>query len=91
MLQKCYIRAMKTISQRELRNENATIIDQVERGETFTVTRRGTPVASLTPYGGDSGLRLIKPARGRLDPSRLRRSDIGGSTQEVLDDLRADR
>ncbi|KJQ55377.1 type II toxin-antitoxin system Phd/YefM family antitoxin [Microbacterium sp. SA39] len=82
---------MKTISQRELRNENASIIDEVELGETFTVTRRGAPVASLTPYTGDAGLRCVKPARNRLDPSKLRRSDVAIPTAEVLDDLRGDR
>ncbi|MFS0895371.1 type II toxin-antitoxin system Phd/YefM family antitoxin [Microbacterium sp. 179-I 3D3 NHS] len=82
---------MKIISQRELRNDNAGIIDEVERGETFTVTRRGTPVASLAPYAAEAGLRCVKPARHRLDPTKLRRSDIATPTAEVLDDLRGER
>jgi prevent-host-death family protein len=39
-----------TISQRELRNDNADIMRRVEQGETFVVTRNGTPVADLTPH-----------------------------------------
>jgi prevent-host-death family protein len=39
----------KTIAQRELRNENAKIIDAVTAGETFVVTRNGEPVAELRP------------------------------------------
>lgn len=39
----------KTIAQRELRNENAKIIDAVAAGETFVVTRNGEPVAELRP------------------------------------------
>lgn len=39
----------KTIAQRELRNENAKVIDAVAAGETFVVTRNGEPVAELRP------------------------------------------
>lgn len=39
----------KTIAQRELRNENAKIIEAVTAGETFVVTRNGEPVAELRP------------------------------------------
>lgn len=40
----------KTIPQRELRNENAKVIEAVTRGETFIVTRNGEPVAELRPF-----------------------------------------
>ena len=39
----------KTIAQRELRNENARIIDAVSAGQSFVVTRNGEPVAELRP------------------------------------------
>lgn len=39
----------RTIGQRELRNDNARIIAAVAAGETFVVTRNGTPVAELGP------------------------------------------
>ena len=39
----------KTIAQRELRNENAKVMDAVAAGETFVVTRNGEPVAELRP------------------------------------------
>jgi len=39
-----------TISQRELRNDNADIMRRVEQGETFVVTRNGTPIADLVPH-----------------------------------------
>ncbi len=46
----CYDSAMtKTIAQRELRNENAKVIEAVTAGETFVVTRNGEPVAELRP------------------------------------------
>lgn len=39
----------KTIPQRDLRNNNAKVIDEVAVGETFVVTRNGEPVAELRP------------------------------------------
>ena len=39
----------KVIPQRDLRNRNAEIIAAVAAGESFIVTRNGTPVAELRP------------------------------------------
>lgn len=39
----------RTIAQRELRNNNAKVIEAVVAGETFVVTRNGEPVAELRP------------------------------------------
>ena len=39
----------KTIAQRELRNDNAKVIEAVTAGETFVITRNGEPVAELRP------------------------------------------
>jgi prevent-host-death family protein len=39
------------IRQRQLVTETAKIMRAVERGERFIVTRRGMPVAELTPIG----------------------------------------
>jgi prevent-host-death family protein len=40
----------RTIPQRELRNQNAQIVDAVAAGETFIITRNGEPVAELRPF-----------------------------------------
>jgi antitoxin (DNA-binding transcriptional repressor) of toxin-antitoxin stability system len=40
---------MKVISQRELRNASAAVMDAVERGESFQITRHGAVVAELQP------------------------------------------
>jgi prevent-host-death family protein len=37
------------ISQRELRNDSGAILRAVERGESFTITRNGTPIGRLIP------------------------------------------
>jgi prevent-host-death family protein len=40
---------MKVITQREFRNNSAAVMDAVEAGETYHVTRNGIPVAELRP------------------------------------------
>lgn len=45
-----YTRDMtRTIAQRDLRNDNAKVIEAVTAGETFIITRNGEPVAELRP------------------------------------------
>jgi prevent-host-death family protein len=39
----------EVITQRELRNDSGEIMRRLDRGETFIVTRNGTPVGELTP------------------------------------------
>lgn len=39
----------RTISQAELRNGSAAIMDELEAGEDFVVTRHGVPVGELRP------------------------------------------
>jgi prevent-host-death family protein len=39
----------REITQRELRNDSGEIMRGVERGESFTITRNGTPVGRLIP------------------------------------------
>ncbi|WP_280444659.1 type II toxin-antitoxin system Phd/YefM family antitoxin [Nocardia brasiliensis] len=40
---------MKVITQREFRNNSAAVMDAVEAGETFRVTRNGVEIAELRP------------------------------------------
>lgn len=68
----------KVIAQRELRNENAKVIDAVTAGETFVVTRNGEPVAELRPIRAGrrtfiSREEVAALAAGvRIDPDRFR-------------------
>ncbi len=41
---------MKTIPQRELRNNSAAVLRRAERGEEFVITVDGRPIAMLIPY-----------------------------------------
>lgn len=85
----CY---MRSISQRELRNSNAEVMRSVEQGETFTVTRRGVPVARLAPIPPETDLRCVRPAvTRRPDYAGRQRVRLSTSSAAVLDDERADR
>jgi prevent-host-death family protein len=65
------------LTQRELRNKSGEIMSALDRGERFVVTRRGVPVADLTPIGrrgpvsADALLNALTTAP-KLDPDRLR-------------------
>ena len=48
---------MRVIGQRELRNDSGAIMRRVELGESFVVTRNGTPVADLVPHDSDGTAR----------------------------------
>jgi prevent-host-death family protein len=39
----------REITQRELRNKSGEIMRQLDRGESFVLTRNGVPVGELTP------------------------------------------
>jgi prevent-host-death family protein len=39
----------RTITQRELRNDSAAVLREVQAGQTIIVTRNGMPVAELRP------------------------------------------
>ena len=82
---------VKTISQRDLRNDNAEIMRGVEDGETYTVTRRGVPVARIEPLRGESGLRCDRPARTRPTFSSMVRVRVATSAEEALTELRGER
>jgi prevent-host-death family protein len=65
------------ITQRELRNDSGEILRRVEGGESFTVTKNGTPVAELVPLRRDrfvSSERVVELFRGAppLDLAALR-------------------
>jgi prevent-host-death family protein len=81
---------VRTISQRELRNDNAEVMRQVERGEMFTVTRRGVPVARLVPID-EPELRCDRQARKRPTYANASRVHLTRPSGEILSDLRGDR
>ena len=80
---------MKTISQRELRNESGKVLRAVELGDSYTVTRRGTPIASLVPL--DSAQPRFIPARKPADFDVAKLKPAAESSGELLEGLRDER
>lgn len=54
----------RTITERELCDETAAVLDAVERGETVTITRDGVPTAELGP---------IEPRKKGMSTGELQR------------------
>lgn len=80
----------RTIAQRELRNDNAKVIDAVESGETFVVTRNGVPVAELRPiqrpprtFVGRAELLALVAAGPHVDPAQFR-ADLDHNVDQRL-------
>jgi prevent-host-death family protein len=68
---------MRIISQRELRNDSARVLREVEAGETLIVSRRGVPVAELRPaaprrFIPRTAIAAAASRAARVDFARLR-------------------
>lgn len=72
----------RVVPQRELRNNNAKVMDAVIAGETFLVTRNGEQVAELRPL--TSKRRALVPRAEIAELARLGRSI---DHQKLVDDL----
>lgn len=80
-----------TIAQRELRNNNAQVVDAVAQGETFVVTRNGVPVAELRPFRPATRRRFLMRAEVaafaavpvRIDRHQFRADLDAGIDQDV--------
>ncbi len=76
------------ITQRELRNESGAIMRAVEQGESFTVTRNGTPIGRLIPlrrrtFVPRQEVMAAFSSAPVLDAERLR-ADIDGIADQDL-------
>lgn len=82
---------MKTISQRDLAARSKAVLDDIEAGETYHVTRNGVEIAEIRPIGG--GRRFIPVDElqrrwrraPRIDAARLR-----AEADEFFGDSRVD-
>lgn len=84
---------MRTISQRELRNDNAEIMRAVEAGESFVVTRNGTTIAVVRPIS-DAEVMAGLPLARAGEPADYRswpRVKAATDTANVLAELRDER
>lgn len=81
---------VERIAHRELRNSSAEVLRRVAEGETYEVTNHGDVVAILSPPGPRPSLR-VRRASTQGGFSGLPRVRLDRSTQEILDELRAER
>ncbi len=82
---------MKTIAQRELRNQISRILREVEAGERFQVTVNGRPVAELRPIEEGYPRTFVPRAliekmlrEAPLDPEFL--DDVRGAIDDTVKD-----
>lgn len=82
----------RTIPHRELRNNSSAILREVQRGETFTITNNGEPVAVLSPVQPDrlAGVRYRAPLSDKPF-SDIKGVKVDRPSLEILDELRGDR
>jgi len=84
---------MKSITQREFRNNSAAVMDAVEAGETYHITRNGAEVAELRPLHRRRRLsaeELVARHRRlpRVDAADMRREadEFFGTADRIGDD-----
>jgi prevent-host-death family protein len=76
------------ITQRELRNDSGEIMRRLDQGETFIVTRNGTPVGELTPLrrhrfvSADAAVAMFRHAPS-IDAARFRADLDAVAPQDV--------
>ena len=67
---------MRTITQRQLRNDSAAVLRDVQAGQSMIITRNGTPVAELRPVSRRRFVPravIVEAARPpRIDAARFR-------------------
>ena len=78
------------ITQRELRNDSGTIMRGVERGESYTITRNGTPIGRLIPlrrrtYVPREQVMAAFTTAAVVDPDRLRADLAAAIEQDPFD------
>ncbi|HWP29873.1 MAG TPA: type II toxin-antitoxin system prevent-host-death family antitoxin [Chloroflexota bacterium] len=77
---------MKRIGVYEAKTQLPRLLDEVERGETITITRHGRPVARLVPLG--SRRRSVQEAIEALEAFRQNHTLGGVTIKELIEEGR---
>jgi len=80
----------REITQRELRNDSGAIMRGVERGQSYTITRNGTPIGRLIPlrrrtFVPRAEVLAAFASAPILDPDRFR-DDLDAAIEQDLSD-----
>lgn len=79
---------MRTISQREFRNNSAAVMDAVEAGETYVVTRNGVEIAELRPISRRRKLTAAELVKRHRTLSHLDYDAMRREAEEIFGDDR---
>ena len=90
VLRMCYTCRVKTISQRELRNNSGEIMRGLERGESYQITNRGVLVGTLSPTTRTPlGDLIVRPGTQIMEfPAGVEHPEL---VMTALAELRGDR
>jgi prevent-host-death family protein len=83
---------MKTVSVRELRQNPAQMLRDVEAGESYTITSYNRPIARVVPTVSSADI-LPPKRRGRPSLAALPKHELrtAESIDALLDDMRGER
>lgn len=79
----------RIINQRELRNQSAAVLRDVQAGETIIISRNGVPVAELRPipprrFVPRAVIAAAAKNAPRIDPARFR-ADLDAVADQAVD------
>jgi prevent-host-death family protein len=79
----------RVVTQRELRNDSAAILREVQAGQVVTITRNGVPVAELRPlpprrFVPRAAIAEAAAGAPRIDAGRFR-ADIDAAVEQTVD------
>lgn len=80
--------ATRTISQRELRNDSAKIIREVQGGATFVLTNNGVPIAEIVPIHGPKPFvqkDVLVASLAGLPPYGATADDLNAESDQFVD------
>ena len=76
---------IRTITQRELRNESGAVLREVEAGRTIIVSRNGTPVRELRPIKRRRFVPRATIADGARSAARIDAAQFRADLDAVVD------
>ncbi|MBF6349962.1 MULTISPECIES: type II toxin-antitoxin system Phd/YefM family antitoxin [Nocardia] len=76
---------MRTIQQRDLRNDSGKVLAAVESGESFTITRNGKPVAELKPLTQRTFVPIAELARTSAHLPRIDYNEWRAEMDSLID------
>jgi len=76
---------VRTITQRELRNDSAAVLREVEAGQTIIVSRNGTPVGELRPVNRRRFVSRAAIAESSANAARIDAKQFRADLDAIVD------